>query len=157
MYKRQQLAHRLDTAVKVDPNSGRTTGGLLGTLFEGFKYSQVGRRSATFKDMVAFPPAHPLLASEQQRADENRLRVIRQVHFDSAPGANDTIDLVLLVNGIPVVTLELKTDNTQSVGHAIRQYREDRVPGPTRPLLRPGRALVHFAVSNAEVLSLIHI
>ncbi|TVS23110.1 type I restriction endonuclease subunit R [Corynebacterium sanguinis] len=147
----QQLAHRLDTPVKVDPNSGRTTGGLLGTLFEGFKYSQVGRRSASFKDMVAFPPAHPLLVSEQQRADENRLRVIRQVHFDSAPGANDTIDLVLLVNGIPVVTLELKTDNTQSVGHAIRQYREDRVPSPTRPLLWPGRALVHFAVTNAEV------
>src|SRR5699024_6414283 len=52
---------------------------------------------------------------------------------------------------IPVVTMELKTDNTQSVAHARKQYREDRVPSPSRRLLQPGRALVHFAVSNAEV------
>ena len=73
-------------------------------------------------------------------------RILRQVRFDTT--SNDTIDVVLTANGIPVVTLELKTDNTQTVRHAIRQYREDRKPGENRPLLTPGRALVHFAVSN---------
>ncbi|MFT4397796.1 type I restriction endonuclease subunit R [Gordonia lacunae] len=68
------------------------------------------------------------------------------MRFDTK--TNESIDVVLLVNGLPVVTLELKTDNTQTVNHAIRQYREDRKPGRNRPLLAPGRALVHFAVSN---------
>lgn len=68
------------------------------------------------------------------------------MRFDTK--TNESIDVVLLANGLPVVTLELKTDNTQTVNHAIRQYKEDRKPGRSRPLLAPGRALVHFAVSN---------
>lgn len=58
---------------------------------------------------------------------------------------------MLCANGIPVVTMELKTDNTQSVNHAIRQYKKDRKPNAKRPLLTPGRVLVHFAVSNDSV------
>lgn len=143
------IAKRLESKTKKGPQSGRTLGGLLGTLREGFKYAQVGARSASFGPMVAFAPANPLLTGVQEQADRNVLRVIRQVHFD--PKSNETIDLVLTVNGIPVVTMELKTDSTQSVAAARRQYREDRVPSPSRPLLLPGRALVHFAVSNAEV------
>lgn len=145
----ERVAEQLESKTRKDPQSGRTLGGLLGTLREGFKYAQVGARSATFGPMVAFPPANPLLEKVAERAQDNILRVIRQVHFD--PKTNETIDLVLTVNGIPVVTMELKTDSTQSVAHARKQYREDRVPSPTRRLLQPGRALVHFAVSNAEV------
>ncbi|SDS09130.1 type I restriction endonuclease subunit R [Corynebacterium timonense] len=143
------VADQLETRTKRDPRTGRTIGGLLGSLHEGFKYAQVGARSATFGPMVAFPPANPLLALAQERANANILRVIRQVHFD--PKSNETLDLVLTVNGIPVATMELKTDNTQSVAAARKQYREDRVPSPTRRVLLPGRALVHFAVSNMEV------
>ena len=50
-----------------------------------------------------------------------------------------------------MATFEPKTDNTQSVKKAIKQYREDRVPSKNRRVLLPGRALVHFAVSNDEV------
>ena len=145
----ERVAEQLESRTRKDPQSGRTLGGLLGTLREGFKYAQVGARSASFGPMVAFPPANPLLEKVAERAQDNILRVIRQVHFD--PKTNETIDLVLTVNGIPVVTMELKTDSTQSVAHARKQYREDRVPSPARRLLQPGRALVHFAVSNAEV------
>ena len=145
----ERVAEQLESRTRKDPQSGRTLGGLLGTLREGFKYAQVGARSASFGPMVAFPPANPLLEKVAERAQDNILRVIRQVHFD--PKTNETIDLVLTVNGIPVVTMELKTDSTQSVAHARKQYREDRLPNPTRRLLQPGRALVHFAVSNAEV------
>ena len=99
--------------------------------------------------MVAFPPANPLSVSAAKRAEENRLRIIRQVHFDATSG--ETLDLVATVNGIPVATFELKTDNTQSVAQAMKQYRENRVPSKNRRVLLPGRALVHFAVSNDEV------
>ncbi|HPB76913.1 MAG TPA: type I restriction endonuclease, partial [Chromatiaceae bacterium] len=70
---------------------------------------------------------------------------------------NNCLDLVLFVNGLPVATLELKTDFTQTVQDAIRQYCQDRPPKDpvTRreePLLAfKRRALVHFAVSTDEV------
>ena len=67
------------------------------------------------------------------------------------------LDLVLFVNGIAVATAELKSDFTQSVHDAVDQYRFDRHPHPkggvTEPLLSfPGGALVHFAVSQSEVM-----
>ncbi|MDN6351195.1 MAG: DEAD/DEAH box helicase family protein, partial [Yaniella sp.] len=43
------------------------------------------------------------------------------------------------------------TDNTQAVRDAVKQYKVDRKPTKNRPLLKPGRALVHFAVSNQDV------
>ena len=84
----------------------------------------------------------------------NRLRVVRQVHYSTAN--ENAIDLVLFLNGLPVATVELKTDFTQSVQDAIDQYRFDRHPRPkgqsAEPLLAfPSGALVHFAVSNSEV------
>ncbi|PAT13863.1 restriction endonuclease [Corynebacterium sp. NML 120412] len=145
----EHIAGRLETKTRKDPQTGRTLGGLLGTLREGFKYAQVGARSASFGPMVAFPPANPLVKTATERAEKNILRVLRQVHFD--PKTNETLDLVLTVNGIPVVTMELKTDHTQSVAQARKQYREDRIPSTARRLLLPGRCLVHFAISNAEV------
>ncbi|MHA6526433.1 type I restriction endonuclease subunit R [Corynebacterium pyruviciproducens] len=123
--------------------------GLLGTLRHGFSHTAVGRQKATFGKMVGFYPENPLYTNVTEVAKQNRLRVMRQVRFDTK--TTETLDLVLTVNGIPVVTMELKTDNTQAVRDAIKQYRRDRVPGKSRPLLAPGRALVHFAVSNQEV------
>ena len=54
--------------------------------------------------------------------------MVRQVRY-SLHNEN-CIDLVLFLNGLPVATVELKTDFTQSVGDAIDQYRFDRLPGP---------------------------
>jgi type I restriction enzyme R subunit len=67
------------------------------------------------------------------------------------------IDLVLFVNGIPVATLELKSEFKQAVHNAMRQYRTTRLPvdpvtKKPEPLLTFKRgALVHFAVSQYEV------
>src|SRR3546814_13414045 len=96
--------------------------------------------------MMAFPPANPNLTEVVEAAASVRLRILRQVRFDTT--STETLDVVLTANGLPVATLELKTDNTQTVNHAIRQYKEDRKPGKKRPLLAPGRALVHVAVYN---------
>lgn len=140
------LTKELGKTSRIDTTTGKTVGGLLGVLRTGFTYAQVGRPAAKFGPMIVFPPARPELIDVSEASDAVRLRVMRQVRFDIS--TNETIDVVLSANGIPVVTMELKTDNTQSVNHAIGQYKNDRKPGPKRPLLAPGRALVHFAVSN---------
>ncbi|HNB43914.1 MAG TPA: DEAD/DEAH box helicase family protein, partial [Burkholderiaceae bacterium] len=106
--------------------------------------------------VAQFRPALGLNPATQQAYGANRLRVVRQVHH-SVNGAREALDLVLFVNGIAVATAELKSDFTQSVGDAVDQYRFDRDPAPrggrVEPLLAfPGGALVHFAVSQSEVM-----
>ena len=67
----------------------------------------------------------------------------------------NSIDVVLFVNGFPVATAELKSHYTQGVQDAVYQYKTDREPvfkakNMAEPLLAfPGGALVHFAVSNS--------
>ena len=79
---------------------------------------------------------------------QNRLLVVRQLRYD--PKNDNELDLVLCLNGIPVVTCELKNAMTgQKVGHAKQQYRTDRDPkAPIFVFKR--RALVHFAVDADE-------
>ncbi|MCZ2292588.1 MAG: DEAD/DEAH box helicase family protein [Burkholderiales bacterium] len=114
-----------------------------------------------FKDVDAkfslcqFKPAHGKNPKLLQAYERNRLTCIRQLHY-SVHGET-SIDLVLFVNGIAVATAELKTDLTQSVHDAIRQYKTDRLPKDPKtrelePLLQfKTRALVHFAVSTELV------
>ena len=156
--QRQQAEHQLlkhvakvlEMKAVVDPTTFQERNGLLGVLRDGFKYVATGRPSASFGPMVEFPPENPLLAGSQQWFADNRLRVLRQVRFN--PETNSTIDVMLLVNGIPVITMELKTDHTQEADDAVKQYRQDRTPTKKTPLLQPGRCLVHFVVSNQQVL-----
>ncbi len=104
--------------------------------------------------LAEFKPALAINPEILSRYAANRLRVVRQVRY-SLHNEN-CIDLVLFLNGLPVATVELKTDFTQSISDAINQYRYDRNPRPKgqapEPLLSfPNGALVHFAVSNTEV------
>ena len=104
--------------------------------------------------LAQFKPALAINPEILTRYEQNRLRVLRQVRY-SLQNEN-CIDLVLFLNGIPVATVELNTDFTQSVKDAIDQYRFDRDPKPkgkpAEPLLNwPSGALVHFAVSNSDV------
>ena len=104
--------------------------------------------------LAEFKPAFGLNPAILARYNANRLRVVRQVRYSTRN--ENCLDLVLFLNGIPVATAELKTDNTQSIEDAIWQYKTDRNPRPKgqppEPLLSfPSGALVHFAVSNREV------
>lgn len=105
--------------------------------------------------LCQFRPALAMNAELQARHAANRLRVVRQVRY-SVHG-EQSLDLVMFLNGIPVATAELKSDYTQKVRDAVDQYRLDRLPRApgknlAEPLLSfPGGALVHFAVSNSEV------
>src|SRR5207302_631711 len=62
---------------------------------------------AQFKPALAINP--DILA----RYEANRLRVVRQVRY-SLHNEN-SLDLVLFLNGLPIATAELKTDFTQGV------------------------------------------
>ncbi|MCJ8347607.1 DEAD/DEAH box helicase family protein [bacterium] len=111
--------------------------------------------------MCQFKPGHNLNPDVIERYNKVRLRVVRQVHY-SLHNQN-SIDLVLFLNGIPIATIELKTDFTQSVEDAKKQYRIDRPPRDKKtnsiePLLSfKQRALVHFAVSSSEVFMTTHL
>ena len=106
--------------------------------------------------LAQFKPALAINPTIQAHYAANRLRVVRQVtHSPNNPKAE--VDLVLFLNGIAVATAELKSNFTQSVQDAVDQYRFDRHPQPKggvlEPLLGfPGGALVHFAVSQSEVM-----
>ncbi len=110
--------------------------------------------NAIFK-MAQFEPANSLNPKLWDDFKLNILRVMRQVHYSRHN--EKCIDLVLFVNGIPVATVEIKTETTQSIEEAVKQYRKDRLPrdeasNTDEPLLSFGRrALVHFALSSDEV------
>ena len=124
--------------------------GTLAVLRDGIELVGVKGRIR----FAEFKPAFNINPDIVARYKANRLRVVRQVRYSLA---NEIcIDLVLFLNGLPVATVELKTDFTQSIQDAIDQYRFDRLPKPkgsgVEPLLSfPAGALVHFAVSNSEV------
>ncbi|MER7459895.1 type I restriction endonuclease [Micromonospora sp. NPDC126480] len=110
--------------------------GPLDVLRRGVKDKGVPIRLAYFK------PAHAITDDALKLYRANRLTVTRQLAYSTSN--NNTLDLVLFVNGIPLATAELKNPLTgQTVEDAKRQYRETRDP---KELLFARRTLVHFAV-----------
>ena len=100
--------------------------------------------------LAQFAPASGMNAAIVARYKANRLRVVRQLRYSRAN--ENCIDLGLFINGIPVATVELKTNFTQTIADAMDQYKFDR-PVRGEPLLAFATgALVHFAVSNRDVM-----
>ena len=140
------LARRLAKALDNDPFKH---GGTLRILREGFSYVPM-HGGAVKLAMAQFRPATANNPATLDRYAKNRVRVMRQVRY-SSKNPNKALDLVLFINGIPVATVELKTDFTQPIDNAVDQYRFDRAIAG-EPLFSFGRrSLVHFAVSNSEV------
>ncbi len=78
----------------------------------------------------------------------NLFSVMRQVYF--SPNDKKSLDLMIFINGIPIISFELKNELTkQNVQNAIRQYKEDR--DPNEELFRLGRLMVNFAVDTEEI------
>jgi len=123
-------------------------------------------KSASFK-LCQFKPEHGLNPETLAMYEGNILRVVPELVY--SPYATDAhlaetgtkakawrIDLVLFLNGIPIVTMELKSEFKQAVENAIKQYKKTRLPkdpetNKPEPLLTfKWGALVHFAVSQYE-------
>ena len=99
--------------------------------------------------MAFFQPASGLNPESIDLFNINSLKVYRQIYYSNKN--KNSIDVVLSLNGIPIVTLELKNQFTgQNTGNALKQYSETR---DNRELLFAfnKRALVHFAVDQDEV------
>lgn len=94
------------------------------------------------------------LASSAARVVENFAAniwsITRQVRY-SQTNPLEEIDIVLFLNGMPLITVELKNAWTGQTArfHGQKQYRDNR--DATQPLLQFGRALVHMAVDTDEV------
>jgi type I restriction enzyme R subunit len=150
---------------KVDPNAANRELRTFGTL--GVLRHELRDRGTRFK-LCQFKPEHDLNPDTLARYEKNRLRIVPELVY--SPYVTEEplvetgkkakayrIDLVLFVNGLPVATLELKSEFKQAVANAIKQYKRTRLPKDPvtkklEPLLTFKRgALVHFAVSQYEV------
>lgn len=137
------LSKELETQQK-----GKAQKGLLKLLMNGTRVSVNRGKYINIKNFIGLYN-DPLVETSKNEYDNNIFRVMQQVRVDE--NSNETIDIVIFVNGFPIFSMELKSDYQQSVVDAIEQYKNDRIPSPTRKLLIPGRLFAHFAVSNDEV------
>jgi len=93
--------------------------------------------------LAYFPPASGLNPETRKLYQANLFTIVRQVKY-SLQNEN-SLDLVLFLNGLPIFTAELKNPLTgQTVQNAITQYRNTR--DLREPLFAFRRCLAHFAV-----------
>ena len=129
-----KLYHRLETTI--------SNNGLIYVLRNGIEDMGCKLRVCYFKPESDLNP----LATERYEA--NILGCTRQ--FKYSPNHNNTIDMVLSINGIPVVALELKNQLTgQDYQCAIKQFKNDRDSKEFCFRLNH-RFLVYFAVDLFE-------
>ncbi|HYN08080.1 MAG TPA: RNA-binding domain-containing protein [Vicinamibacterales bacterium] len=122
--------------------------GTLEVLRNGIKDSGCKFRLAYFR------PASGLNEELKRLHAANLFAVVRQLRYSQQN--DNSLDLVLFLNGIPLFTAELKNPlNGQNVEHAITQYQTRR--DPREPLLSYGRALAHFAVDPELVYVTTHL
>lgn len=101
-----------------------------------------------YLDLIYFQPKSGLNEEHQRLYNLNKFTLVRQLHYSLRN--ENSIDIVIFINGIPIITMELKNQLTgQNIRHSENQYMNDR--DPTEPLLKFKRCLVHFCVDNNKV------
>lgn len=86
----------------------------------------------------------------KQMFEKNIFSVTRQLRY-SIDASKLALDLCLFINGLPVITIELKNHFTgQTTADAVEQYKEDRDPRDT--LFSFKRCMVHFAVDDQTIM-----
>src|SRR5262249_25057132 len=111
--------------------------GTIDVLRHGFKF--FGKKI----DLAYFRPAHGLNPDIIAKYRKNRLVLTQQAKF--VLDRDDSVDMLLSINGLPVATVELKNHLTgQTIEDAIEQYKRR---DPKNPLFQfKKRGLVHYAV-----------
>jgi type I restriction enzyme, R subunit len=116
--------------------------GMIDVLRHGIKDYGV------YLDLAYFQPASKLNDEIVKLYEKNRISVTRQVHYSTKN--ENSIDMLICVNGLPVVVLELKNAFTgQTYEDAIMQYKKDRSPNELLFQFKK-RAIVFFAVDTQE-------
>lgn len=114
--------------------------GTLDVLRNGIK-----DRGAKF-DLAYFKPVSGLNPEHKKVYQQNTFSVIRQLAFSKE--YQKTLDMVLFLNGLPIITAELKNILTgQNFQNAVKQYKYDR--DPREQLFK--NCLAHFAIDNDKV------
>lgn len=91
----------------------------------------------------------------KERFAKNIFSVTRQLHY-SKDETKLALDLTIFINGLPIITFELKNKLTkQTVNDAVNQYKRDR--DPKELLFQFGRCIVHFAVDDHQVMMCTHL
>jgi type I restriction enzyme R subunit len=116
--------------------------GALDVIRNGFTDYGVKFKMAFFRPESSLNPDAEVLYAK------NHLSVTRQLYYER--NGNNSLDLVLALNGLPISTIELKNQFTgQDISNAKKQYVYDREA--TEPIFQfKKRALVHFAVDTDE-------
>jgi type I restriction enzyme, R subunit len=137
IYK-DQLRHRITT--NIDKQLSKR--GMIDVLRHGIKDYGVQL------DLAYYKPATSMNEEMVKLYKTNRLSVTRQIHYSTKN--ENSVDLTIFVNGLPVVVMELKNPFTgQNYQHAMLQYKKDREPN--EPLFRfKKRTIVFFAVDTDE-------
>lgn len=127
-------------------NDEVVTRGIIDVIRNGIKYTGAG----TFKFKLAyFMPETSLNPEDMDLYNKNILNETRQLKYSTQN--ENSVDIVLLLNGIPVVALELKNQITgQNSENAQKQFMYDRDP---RELIFRfnSRVIVYFAVDHYDV------
>ena len=105
-------------------------------------------------NFTLFYPA-PLISSgdeTRKKFSQNQFSVTRQLTY-STQNPSLEIDMVIFINGLPIITIELKNSAMSGYGqsakyHGINQYKKDR--DPKDRLLNFARCLVHFTFDTDE-------
>ena len=131
----QNFLKRLDNELK--------RRGMIDVLRHGIDDTGVSFKLSYFK------PGSTMNKSAIESYDMNRLMITRQVHYSL--DNNNSLDTMIFLNGLPIITIELKNQLTgQNVQNAIAQYKSDRNP-KEKIFAFKQRALVHFAVDADEI------
>lgn len=138
--KRTQFLHRLQGEI--------TKRGVVDVLRKGINHGP------EHLDLYKLLPT-PGNVSATENFSKNIFSVTRQLHY-SNDESQRSLDMVIFINGLPVLTFELKNSLTkQTVADAITQYQTDR--NPTELLFQLGRCVAHMAVDDAEVRFCTHL
>ena len=108
-----------------------------------------GLRHGAHEIALFYGTPSPGNVQAREHFEQNRFTVTRQLRY-SRDETQRSLDIVLFINGLPVITFELKNNLTkQTVNDAVEQYRRDRIP--REKLFELGRCVAHFAVDESEV------
>ena len=132
--KKRQFLNRLSGEI--------TRRGIIGVLRNGIK--------AYPADLILFYFT-PTENNEQAKRlfDKNIFSVTRQLRY-AIDASKLALDLCLFINGLPVITIELKNHFTgQTTADAVEQYKKDR--NPRELLFSFKRCIVHFAVDDQTI------
>lgn len=116
--------------------------GVVDVLRNGFSFNLLNF-------VLYYHTADDINPSAQKLYAENRFVVVRQLMYSKLN--NNELDLMIAINGLPLMTMELKNSLTnQKVGDAVNQYKNDR--NPKELLFHSKRCAVHMAVDDSEVM-----